>query len=106
MPTNKKGGNHTRKNRKSFHDSADCGITMHGLHNWYKSMFEKLGWMILAKHKKYNSKIIGYKSSLKILKSELENKLEHVESHDDIIDLKIMHHDICVLIEHVNKDFR
>jgi len=104
----KKGGKRTRKHYSHSHMSREeygCGTTMHGLHEWYVAMFEKLGWMILAKHKKYNDKITAYKNGLKRLKYELEQKIDSVEHHDKKVDLKIMHHNVCLLIEHANKDF-
>ena len=78
---NIKGGRRTRRNRayhpsKMSHDEYGCGTTMLGLHEWYTAMFEKLGWMILAKHKKYNDKISAYKNSIKHLKAELEQKID------------------------------
>jgi hypothetical protein len=36
---------------------------------------------------------------------ELEEKIEQVENHDKKTDLKIMHHNVCLLMEHANKDF-
>lgn len=82
-----------------------CGATMRGLQKWYEAKFEKLGWMILAKHMGYNDKIASYKRSLLRLKHHIEMKLEQVDEHDRKTDLKIMHHNVCVLIDHVMKDF-
>jgi hypothetical protein len=104
----KKGGKRTRKHYSHTpmsHEEYGCGTTMHSLHEWYVATFEKLGWMILAKHKKYNDKIAAYKNGIRRLKSELEKKIESVELHDKKVDLKIMHHNVCLLMEHVNKDF-
>ena len=42
-------------------------MTKHALQIWYKSMFEKLGWMILAKAKDHEYKISCYKRSVKEL---------------------------------------
>ena len=102
-----RGGKPTRKyHSKMSHAEYGCGTTMHGLHEWYVAMFEKLGWMILAKNKKYNDKIAAYKNSIRRLKHELEQKIEQVEEHDRKTDLKIMHHNVCLLMDHVNKDFK
>ena len=38
-----------------------CDATYHGIHKWYTAMFEKLGWMILAKDKGLNENIEHYK---------------------------------------------
>jgi hypothetical protein len=67
--------------------------------------YEKLGWMVLAHARGHNDKIACYKKSLQRLKRELEAKIEEVECHDKKTDLKLMHHNICILIDHVNKDF-
>lgn len=100
----------TRSNRKNmrktsklmmFHDQA----TMHDIQHWFKHMFEKLGWMILAKHHGYRYKISSYKEGLKHLKKTIENKMATVKEIDRLEDLRILHHRLCVLIDHVHKDF-
>jgi len=101
----------TRKNyglsfSKMSREEYSCGKTMQSLHEWYVAMFEKLGWMILAKHNKYNDKIAAYKNGIRRLKYELEQKIESVEDNDKKTDLKIMHHNVCLLMEHANKDFK
>ena len=64
--------------------------TMHGLQHWYKSTFEKLGWMVLAKEKGYDFKIVTYKRSIQhLLKS-----IDHVSSEYKDADRK---HDLNVL---------
>jgi hypothetical protein len=108
----KKMGGRGKRTRKHYsvassmsREEYGCGTTIHGLQEWYRAMFEKLGWMIIAKHKKYHSKITAYKNAIKLLKTELEEKIEQVENHDKKTDLKIMHYNVCLLMEHVNKDF-
>jgi hypothetical protein len=99
------GGKRTRKHH-GMHQESACGITFHGLHNWYISKFEKLGWMVLAQERGHHDKIACYKKSIQRLKKELEAKMETIENHDKKTDLKLMHHNICVLMEHANKDFK
>jgi hypothetical protein len=100
------GGKRTRKHHGTAHHEGACGITFHGLHNWYISKFEKLGWMVLAQERGHHDKIACYKKSIQRLKKELEAKMETIENHDKKTDLKLMHHNICVLMEHANKDFK
>jgi hypothetical protein len=82
-----------------------CEATYHGIHEWYKDEFEKLGWMILAKDRGLTDKINTYKNSLKRLKDSIEHKLTHVKETDRKDDLKIMWNNVNILIAHVDKDF-
>ena len=104
-----KGGKRRTMKRKhsktEYPEDYGCGVTTHGLHKWYASMFEKLGWMILAEHRGYKDKIATYKKSLLRLKNDIEEKIDQVDDHDKKTDLKIMHYNLEVLIKHVNKDF-
>jgi hypothetical protein len=83
-----------------------CEVTYWGVNEWYKEKFEKLGWMVLAKYRGYHDKIAEYKNSLARLKRALEHKLTHLRDKDKIDDLKIMHQNICILIDHVDKYFQ
>jgi hypothetical protein len=93
----------TRKTYANGHD--DTMATFHGLGEWYKVKFEKLGWMILAKEHGMYDKVSEYQNSLKRLKRELERKIKSVRDKDKKDDLGIMHHNVEILIEHVAKDF-
>ena len=79
--------------------------TYPGLVKWYHSMFQKLGWMILAKEYGMNDKIATYKKSLQRLKEGIINKNRDMENNDKHKDLEIMLRNVKLLIEHANKDF-
>jgi predicted ATP-binding protein involved in virulence len=101
MATAKKRNNHKNKTIKH----VECfDATMSGIHHWYKSMFERLGWMILAKHHGIDDKIISYKNALERLKCTIEEKIKNTRDYDKKADLKIMHGELLVLIDHANKD--
>jgi hypothetical protein len=99
--------NVTRKTKRmGMCEGYCCDATHHGLQHWYKSKFEKMGWMILAKQKGMNDKIVEYKNSLDRLHKAIQHKLEYHTCEDDRKDdLMIMHHNVGVLKEHVDKDF-
>lgn len=79
--------------------------TTPGLHIWYKSVFEKLGWIVLANKQEMKNKVEEYKSSVHRLHNSLECKIARVKEHDRRDDLQIMLSNVKVLLEHVNRDF-
>ena len=103
MRTTRKKNSH--KHGKTHKHHKCCHSTMMGLQIWYKKMFEQLGWMVLAKDRGLYDKIAVYKNSVKRLKDSIEMKLEKVKEADRKADLRIMHRDVCCLMEHVHKDF-
>jgi predicted ATP-binding protein involved in virulence len=101
MTTAKKRYVHKNKTIKQ----VECfDSTMHGIHHWYRSVFERLGWMILAKHRGISDKIQSYKKTIERLKCTIEEKIKNTRDHDKKSDLKIMHGEVIVLMEHVEKD--
>lgn len=99
----------TRSHRKNIRKTSKNMLfqheaTMYDIQHWFKHLFEKLGWMILAKHYGYRYKISAYKESLKHLKKTIENKMATIQEKDRLEDLKILHHRLCILMDHVQKD--
>lgn len=79
--------------------------TMKGLQHWYKAMFEKLGWMVIAEAKGYNDKIEQYKRSISNLLKSIEHVMGEYEDHNRIHDLKVIYMNTEVLHEFVMKNF-
>ena len=79
--------------------------TFHGLNNWYKEMFEKLGWMVLAKsYGNMNDKLVSYKKTLLRLEEKLQCKINSVMDVDRKNDLIIMLKNVIILRAHAQKD--
>ena len=79
--------------------------TYQGLHKWFRSVYERLGWMVLAQHKGYNDKIICYKNEIKRLEMSLKDKISKIKDEDKKEDLKIILKNVKILKKHVAKDF-
>jgi hypothetical protein len=99
--------NHTRKMMKpvEYHHGECCDATFHGLHIWSKTMFEQLGWMVLAKEHGMVDKLSTYKNSIMRLKMAIEKKMKSMKDADKKEDLMIMHDNVCCLEKHVMSDF-
>jgi hypothetical protein len=96
----------TRKNTRGSSLNCSNPPTSSGLHEWYRHMFEKLGWMVLAKsYGDMNYKIDAYKESVLRLRTKIQCKIEHMRDYDRRSDLYIMLRNVNILIDHVEKDF-
>ena len=98
---------HTNKDYDVHHHmpiGSCCDATFHGIHEWYKHMFEHLGWMILAKQRGMTDKTMVYLSTLKRLKMAMEQKIKSIKDTDKKTDLKIMLENVCTLMEHAERD--
>ena len=93
---------HTRKNRRPIEVND---VTFDGIEMWYKSKFEKLGWMLLAKRDGYTDKVMSYKNSLLRLRDAIDKKIRKIHDTDKKADLLIIKNNVDFLIEHVDKDF-
>ncbi len=88
------------KTRKCKHQA-----TMQGLNKWYVSMFEKLGWMVLAKNLgDMEHKINAYKESLNRIEDKIQCKIDTVKDSDKKNDLIIMLKNIKILKQHALMD--
>ena len=95
----------TRKHHDKYSSKVPHEHTCHGLHEWYVGMFEKRGWMILAKRNGWNDKIYTYKYSVHILEEAIIDKHKHMKDADRKRDLAIMLENVQCLKEHVHHDF-
>ena len=79
--------------------------TFIGMDNWLKKLYEKLGWMVLAKDRNYRGKITAYKAEIERYKKALKKAFRDYQDPDRLRDLKMMEEKIHILSDHVNNDF-
>ena len=79
--------------------------TYTALHLWFKSEFEKLGWMVLAKEKGMHEKVRDYVHGVQRLHDHLFWKIQSTMDKDRLDDLTIMFQDVKVLLAHCKRDF-
>lgn len=91
-----------RQTRKAQKLSPLMG-TQHGLEKWQKGMFEKLGWMVLAKEKGLDYKVQTYKKSLDRLIASIKHVSSEYESHNRKHDLNVTLLNVMCLKSFVDK---
>jgi hypothetical protein len=72
---------------------------------WFKGMFEKLGWMILAKKNGMMDKVLEYQNSIQRLHAAISKKIKGIHDKDTKTDLILMKENVEYLLDHVKKDF-
>ena len=83
----------------SRHDSL---ATLHDLKKWYAHSFEKIGWLVLARHEQNTDRLESYYRSLERLRVDLKRALKSYEGHDLLADLSKMLHNLEVLQDFVH----
>ena len=66
----------------------DC--TFYGLHKWHKAMFEKLGWMVMAKEHHSDLKLKAYMEGIQHFLMCVEKKIKDTRDEDRKDDLDIL----------------
>ena len=78
--------------------------TYHGLHEWYKAMFERSGWMILALKHGNQLKYDSFVQGLVDLIDTLQSTRKQLHDVDKKRDLLILETNSKILLDHVKSD--
>jgi hypothetical protein len=96
--------NRTQKNRShGIGKIPQHAATFCGVQHWFKAEFEKLGWMLLAKEKGYDFKVVAYKRAIRHMIMTIEHLMTEYSEADRIHDLNVLLMESKVLNEFVNK---
>jgi Mg2+ and Co2+ transporter CorA len=96
----------TNRTRKIKIPGTCCETTFKGLNTWYKSVFEKLGWMVLAKQYGMTDQVNVYVNSIYRIHMAIEQKIKKTQDSDRLEDLRVMKKNVQILLAHVQKDFK
>jgi hypothetical protein len=81
-------------------------VTYHGLHEWSTAMFEKLGWMVLAKEHGHKEKIPHYKHGIQHFLVAVDELIATTVDEDRKRDLGVLKTNMLVLQKKVNTMFK
>jgi hypothetical protein len=81
-------------------------ITMAYINYWFKEVFEKLGWMVLAMKQGNANKVTVYLESLVHLRDDIVLKISETHDVDKKQDLEIMRGHVETLIKFANKTLK
>ena len=95
MPKTFRNKSHRRRRHTKKIKQLSCKFqaTTQALMKWYVSLYEKLGWMVLAQQKGLKFKLDYYKKSIRLLKEELICKIHIILDNMNILE------------KHIQKDF-
>lgn len=86
-----------------FHEhSQPMEITFEGIHSWYRNLFKRSGWLILAIRDNYTDKIDSFIEEAEHLLQAAKQKEKLVLEKDRKDDLKIIQKNIKTLIQHIS----
>ena len=93
----------TRKASRSQKHLPMHMATMQHVNCWHKAMFEKLGYMILAKAKGYDYKISTYKKNVEHLHKTICHLMGEYQDPDRIRDLNVLKLNVECLLGSINR---
>jgi hypothetical protein len=96
----------TKKGYRKTRKLSQYAGTDQGVHEWYRMVFERLGYMVIAKAKGWNTKIAEYKRSITHLIKTIEQLKTEYEDRNRVHDMNVLLMNVKVLKTHVDKDFR
>jgi len=76
--------------------------SLYGIRNWYKNMFERFGWVLLAKAKGNTYKVRTYKRDINELLKTIKHTIPSYEEKNRKHDLYIILKHVQVLKKHAN----
>ena len=79
--------------------------TLHGLHRWHDSLFEKVGYMVLAKAKGRTQKIVSFKASIDYFLKSVDHVSKEYQNQNKKHDLNVLRMNMMELKDFVNRNF-
>ena len=85
------------------YDTLQYNVTFHGLKKWSAALFEKYGWMLIAKRDKYQYKISSYKQCIQHIINAIEERVKFTSCPERLLDLHIMLKNVKTLHSNAQK---
>jgi hypothetical protein len=101
----KKSNKQIRNTKKTEKVSCKFPAATAGLMKWYVNLYEKLGWMVLAKHQGMVLAMDFYKRAITVLKERIICKIDSVRDYDKRNDLRVVLDNVIVLEKYVEANF-
>lgn len=79
---------------------------MFSISNWYKNIFERLGWTVILSAKGYDNKVAQYRESIDRLLATINHVASEYENHDRKHDLRVMRMNLEALKEFVGSSLK
>ena len=80
-------------------------VTIRGIHHWSRNLFVSFGCIIMAHHRKHDSRVVAYHDSVNDLLKTIESRLETIHDADKKDDLRITHEHVKLLKLYADKLF-
>jgi hypothetical protein len=76
--------------QKRINKLPELASTFSTIENWYKHIFEKMGWIVLAAGKGHEQKVQGYKKEISQLIKVIDHVSQEYTDNDRLHDMNVM----------------